>query len=318
MKTKMTKNRRAKSSAINRDLQAFLKDVDRLSKLPMSDKNSQGLVQDYPFDAQLLELSALYRSSRNIFLKNGGEFAAKICSVARSLSAHDLFANNIQYSPMLSEIMWFKEGGYREVADPSEKLDFFKDYSGVSLFHEQNHRIVWQNLPPAPTEQVEFCRYLNFAESVVVTLDLVLADQVGKKLSPAFERMKTIYRTGGDDEWHLKSKSEYRKYLQAVMTATYFLLELYNPKDIAKGLNHIFPNEKRLVKDAVKRSLDLSDLFIQKTNQLWQERYWQQASGKLADFHSSSAADPLYLPEDPLDFGEYEFAIADKVFDLLL
>ncbi|MNL44820.1 hypothetical protein D3C87_1674200 [compost metagenome] len=67
-------------------------------------------------------------------------------------------------------------------------------------------------------------------------------------------------------------------------------------------------------KDAVKRALDISEVFTQNTNQVWQSRYWKKAQASLEFFHQGSLEDPLYLPEDPLDFEE-EFHIASHVFD---
>lgn len=295
-------------------LAQFLNDLGLLLKIPVPSKFEDLALPEYPFDSQALALSQLYRNSRKIYVDFGGKFSSKLCSVARSLSSQDLFMNCIDYSPMQSELLWFKAGGFCEVTDPQNEIEKFLDFNGVSLYHEQNHRIVWAILPPAPSDKIDFCRYLNFAESLVITLDLALADQIGKKLSPSFERLKTIYRTGGEDAWAHRSKQDYRSYLQANCAATYLLLELYNKNSISKGLNFIFPKHKRIVNSALKRSQDLSKNFVLATNQLWQERYWQSAQRRLAKLHQGSKQEVLYLPENPLDFGENEFAIANQIF----
>lgn len=299
----------------NKDQQAFLKDADLLFSLPTNPAQKDLVLTEYPFDAQLITMSDLYQKSRKLYVAGGGKFEQKLCSVARSLSSQDLFKEQIEYSPILSEMLWFKDH-HKEVAESETVIPSYKYFNGISLYHEQNHRIVWKSLPPAPSDEVELRRYLNFAESLVIVLDLALADQVGKKLSYAFERMKTIYRTGGEDDWYQKSKSEYRRYLYANLTASYYLLELYSPKDIPKGLQNIFSSDKKLIKDAMKRSLDLSELFTQVTNPLWQDLYWHSAEQSLSLLHADSKEEVFYLPEHPLDFGEDEFEIADRVLDL--
>lgn len=295
------------------DVKYFVKDLKDLSALPSSKKYAKILVNEYPFDAQLLEASPLYRHSRQAYLKLGGEYSAKLCSTMRSLSAQDLFKDHIEYSPTASEMMWFKDHSH-DVADPVEAINSLMRFNEISLFHEQNHRVVWRLLPPPPKEQRDLCRYLNFAESLVVTLDLALGDQLGKKNSPIFESMKVIYRTGGEDTWLKKSKEEYRRYLLALLCSTYLLLEMINPEDILKAVDYIFPGQKKMNKDAVQRGLDLNELFTRVTNPQWQDRYWKSALEKLLKMHKGSKFEPLYLAEDALDL-EGEFEIAEQVFD---
>ncbi len=236
----MTLQKNQKNSV---ELRLFLKDTEQLFAVPTARKYENLVLPEYPFDAQLLSLSELYRRSRKFYAKMGGQFSPKLCSVPRSLSSQDLFGAYVEYSPLLSEWIWFLRQ-HHEIANPGQAAEALQSYNGISLYHEQNHRIVWESLPPAPGEKIELCRYLNFAESLVITLDLALADQIGKKLSPAFERRKAIYRTGGEDSWSQKSKSEYRTYLCAIFCATYFLLEMYHPDDIPQGLEQLFPNRK--------------------------------------------------------------------------
>jgi hypothetical protein len=208
---------------------------------------------------------------------------------------------------------WFKDHSH-EVVDPEVLMNAMSCYNEISLFHEQNHRVVWQLLPTAPREERDFCRYLNFAESLVVTLDLALGDDLGPKLSPVFERLKAIYRPGGEDKWFRSSKKEYRQYLHAVLFVTYMILELIDPRDIPAALDYVVPDLKKRNVDALKRGLELSELFTMNTNRQWQQRFWKLAQDRLAEVHKNSPEDPLYLPEDPLDFEE-EFVIANRVFD---
>lgn len=305
---------RVTKTKLDAELKCFLKDLETLLGIPTKTKHLDLLLAEYPFDGQLLTLSSLYRKSRSLYYDLSGEFLPKVSSTMRSLSSQDLFKDQIEYSPMLSEITWFKDH-YAECVDPVFAMKSIKSFSDISLFHEQNHRILWRVLPPAPHEQRDFCRYLNFSESLVVTMDLALGDELGGDLSSAFERLKAIYRPGGEDSWFKKSQQEYRRYLHALLYSTYLLLELVHPDDILKAVDYVLPGQKKMNKDAVRRALELSELFTHNTNRQWQQRFWRKAQQGLSLLHEGSAEDPWYLPEDPLDFEE-EFIIANRFFDL--
>lgn len=291
----------------------FLKDVEILASLPTSKKYQKQILPEYPFDAQLLNASRLYRESRKLYLSLGGIFSARVCSTMRSLSAQDLFKDEIEYTPSLSELLWFKDH-FQEVSDPAEEVKAWTRFNEISLYHEQNHRVLWRLLPPAPTEERDLCRYLNFAESLVVVLDLALGDELGRKLSPVLESMKVIYRPGGEHMWHRQSKSVYRQYLLALLCTTYLALELVHNDDILNAVDYILPGQKKMNKQAVPRGLQLSELFTRVTNPEWQKRHWKDAAKKLQKMHKGTAEDALYLPEDPLDL-EAEFFYAHRVFD---
>ncbi|UXR63088.1 hypothetical protein EZJ49_08365 [Bdellovibrio bacteriovorus] len=294
--------------------QKYLKNISTLFALPVAKKYNSLTLEEYPFDAQLLNASSLYRQSRNLYLSLDGKYAARVCSTMRSLSAQDLFKDHIEYSPILSEMLWFKDHA-AEVADPEASVQSLLAYSEISLFHEQNHRILWRLLPPAPKEQRAFCRYLNFAESLVVTLDLALGDELGTTVSNSFEQVRAIYRPGGVDKWSQLPKKEYRQYLYALLTATYLLLEMVHPEDIESAVNYIVPGNKPMVKAATKRALELSELFTHNTNQQWQQRFWKQAQTGLSKLHNGSKSQIWHLPEDPLDLND-EFLLADRVFEI--
>ncbi|XGC79445.1 hypothetical protein ACES2L_08910 [Bdellovibrio bacteriovorus] len=298
---------------MNSALKKYLNSVNYILALPVKKNHASLTLEECAFDAQLLSLSSLYRHSRKTFLQMNGEFHPKVCSTMRSLSTHDLFANHIEYSPLLSEVHWFKDHSH-QLADPEEAMAAILRFSEISLFHEQNHRILWQLLPPAPEFQDDLRRYLNFAESLVVVLDLALGDELGKEQSQHFENVRSIYRPGGEHPWAKESKAQYREYLLALLATTYLSLELIVPEDIPKAVEYYFPGQKKMVRAAVKRGLQLSELFTQNTNRQWQSLYWQQASKKLSALHKGSDQDPLYLPEDPLDLDE-EFVIARHVLN---
>jgi hypothetical protein len=297
----------------NSELQDYLDDIESLSALPVSGKFKKLVLPEYPFDAQLLSASKLYRESRKLYLSLGGVFTPTICSTMRSLSAQDLFKDEISFTPAFSEILWFKDH-HHEVSDPVNEIKALSRFSEISIYHEQNHRVLWRLLPPAPKEERDFCRYLNFAESLVVMLDLALGDELGARSSPLFERLKVIYRPGGEDTWFAKTKAEYRNYLLAILSTTYFALEILHNDDIPAAVDYLFPGQRKMTKNAVRRGLELSELFSRVTNPEWQGRYWKSAQIKLRKLHTNSEEDTLYLPEDPLDL-EAEFYYAHRVFD---
>lgn len=297
------------------DFSRFLKDARRLAAVPCSARYAKHALYEYPFDHQLLSLSRLYRESRKQYLAIGGRYAPRISSTMRSLSAQDLFADTIDYTPAATELNWFISH-VDDVYDPADEVAALERFNTISVFHEQNHRILWRLLPPAPKDERDLVRYLNFAESLVVMLDLALGDEIGPRLSPAFERMKVIYRTSRPSTSRPPSKGDYRNYLLAMLCSTYFILELMNPEDILKAVNYVLPGQKAMNRAAATRALDISELFTRITNPQWQEREWKTARSRLAKRHRGSAIDPLYLPEDPLDLEE-EFVIARQVLDQL-
>lgn len=231
----------------------------------------------------------------------------------RSLSSHDLFAAEIEYTPALSELRWFVDNS-EKVTDPGDEVAALKRFNDIALFHEQNHRIVWQMLPPAPVKKDGLRRYLNFAESLVVTLDAALGDEVGKKLSPVFERMNVLYRPGGESRFCKSPKTHYRRYLISFFCATYFLLERIHKRDILKAVNYLFPDDLRVNQDAVKRALELNESFVTVTNPEWQELYWKLAAKKLQKIHDRKQTVSLNLPADPLDLGA-EISLVHQLLD---
>lgn len=288
---------------LNLEVKKYLSDLEYLSALPTSSKYKKLVLEEFPFDAQLLEASSLYRSSRKFYFALGGVFKSRVCSTMRGLSAQDLFKDQIDYTPSFSEMLWFKDFHF-EVADPQEEVRSLTRFNEISLYHEQNHRVIWRLLPPAPKEKEDLRRYLNFAESLVVILDLALGDQLGLKKSKVFERMKVIYRSAGKEKYLALSKSAYRDYLLALFIATYYALETIHYDDIPQAVSFVMRGRVSTYRDAVKRALEINELFTRVTNPMWQDRYWQEAAKKLEKIQKGSNQDTLYLPEDPLDIAE--------------
>lgn len=300
-------------SAINDPVRGFVKDARFIFSVPTPKKYSELVLPEFPFDLQLLNLSPVYRKSRKLFLKLGGRYYPRICSTMRGLSAQDLFKNEIDYPPTLSELKWFIRHG-SIYSDAAQEVSALLRFSEISIFHEQNHRIVWQILPPCPRSKPEVSRYLNFAEALVVTLDMVLGDELGSKTSCAFENLKMIYHPSGNDPFAKKRKTGYRNYLLAIFVTIYFSLETMHPDDVLKAVNYVLPGQKNLNRPAVKRAQELSELFRNVTNPEWQKLNWQKSKKKLTQLQSWSSEKPLILPRNSLDL-EIEFNIAERVFD---
>lgn len=289
----------------------FLNDLEVLSAMPTSKKHDSLWLEEYPFDLQLLTASRLYRESRRSYVELGGTFSPRISSTMRSLSAQDLFADDIDYTPSFTEIEWFRDH-HREISDPEDEVAALARFNEISLFHEQNHRVIWRILPPVPIAERDVSRYLNFAESLVVMLDLALGDELGAKISTTAERLKVVYRTGRESKWKKQGKPVYRRYLLAIQCATYFVLEMINPEDVLAAVNFVFPGQKVMNADAVRRSLDINELFTRVTNPEWQKRNWKTVRRKLAPLHADSRLEPLRLPKDSLSLDD-EFAITRGV-----
>ncbi len=295
------------------NVKIFLNDINTVSAVPVQKSYQKWVLPEYPFDHQLLSLSSIYRKSRQTYLKIGGSFQPRVCSTMRGLSAQDLFKNEIDFTPALSEMMWFKDSGHY-VSNAAEMLEALTNFTEISVFHEQNHRILWQLLPPAPKDREGFCRYLNFAESLVVTLDMAMADQIGKKLSAPLERLKVIYRSGGRDKYSEGSKETYRNYLLATLVTTYCALELIHNDDILNAVNYVLPGQKAINKVAHRRGMELSEIFTRVTNPEWQALYWKSAQEKLSRIQKKSKPPILNLPKEVLDL-DTELDLALNVFE---
>lgn len=294
-------------------VKVFVNDVKTILKLPINSAVRKFEIPEYPFDTQMLSLSPLYFKSRQAYLKLGGKHVAAVCSTMRSLSTQDLFKNEIHYSPMHSEMVWLYENA-KYFIDTKDQVSAIQHFHAISIFHEQNHRIIWQLMPKAPTDKINLRRYLNFAESLVVMLDLALADQINPKVSKSLERMSLLYRPAGSAKLQSLTTTDYRQYLLSAFVATYCMLERVNGEDILKVVNYVLPENKKINKQAVHRGLELNQDFTEVTNPGWQEIYWQSAAVKLKEIHKKSKAPVLVLPQDPLDL-ELELSIVEQVLN---
>jgi hypothetical protein len=267
------------------------------------------VVKDQPYDQLLLVKSSLYRQSRRLYLKQSGRFHSTLVSSARTLSSPILLTPIIEYTPLESELRW-------RATDPIEKqhperLHELKKYIS-SLYHEQNHRLLWNLLPSAPKKLELLGKYLNFAESLVITLDMALADQLGPQTAALLKIVGVIYDPGTSVRKEVKSGRMYRNYLQAALHATYLNLELFHPEYIREVVLELFPNLGSLAERAINRSLNLNAGFISKTNLAWQKKHRSQVIEKLAK-RSESA---IELPKEAHN-NRIQYMIAEQWFDLM-
>jgi hypothetical protein len=285
----------------------FQKAVARLARQTVA--RQPAAVADYPFDAQLLARSALYRRSRKLFAEGGGTFRSTLVSSARTLSSAILLENTIEYTPLARELLW-------AATDPIERrnpatLTSLRKFI-PSLFHEQNHRILWKRLPAAPVKPGPLRRYLNFAEALVITADMALADELGPGLASDFKAVGVIYDPGTDVRERAPSKRDYRNYLQACLHATYLNLEVFKPEVIAQVTRALYANAGPLADRAVARAANLNKGFIIQTNLNWQRKHRKAVLKALA----TGPAARLDLEDDPLN-NRQQYMFAEHWFELL-
>ncbi len=277
------------------ELRAALARLRKLKANPYAGKSLPG----QPFDLLLLQLSPAYRRSRKAYRKQGGRHLASFVSTPRTLSSAALLSNEIEYSPLEREYAW------AATLPPTKTNDYRLleiRTSVTSLFHEQNHRLLWQLLPPAPRDRAGLRRYLNLAESLVVVTDMGLADDLGTKQARDFYLSGTIYDPGTSvREEGLKGRM-YRNYLQAALHATYLNLELFDPSRIPDVIEAMFPMIGPYARRAALRSLNLDRAFVEKTNPAWQSRNFQAVRASLSrELNQPGNHEPLVLPSGPMD-----------------
>jgi hypothetical protein len=274
-----------------------------------------------PFDSILLQLSPLFRHSRKLYLDQGGNYYPTLLSSPRTLSSPSLLEQIIEYSPIERELIWSATDPVESKSLHLEHLFETRAYS-TSLFHETNHRILWTFLPPPPPlgkTGSPVARYLNFVESLVVTLDMALGDELGPELSQVLYLAGVTYDPGTDLRRRPIARRTYRNYLHACLYATYLRLELYEPVDIEKAVTHLYSSAlddpalnsvPSLTKRAMARAERLDEAFVRITNLDWQEKNRSQVVKSL----SQKNREPLTLAETALD-NRLPYLWAEKWFE---
>lgn len=276
------------------------------------------LVPEQPFDSHLLALSPLYRRSRSRYLSLGGTFVPALLSSGRSLGSPTLLSSEIHYSPVESELIWTAmDGVERQNAHRAGERILELRAFVTTLFHEQNHRTLWKLLPPSPSDRNGVRRYLNFAESLVITLDMALGDELGPRISSPFYLLGATYDPGTTIRELKVGRRVYRNYLQAALHATYLNLELFAPADIEAGIRALFPGLGGLAERAARRAGRLDRAFVWKTNPSWQRKNWRQVAshpGRACRQPVGRDPKPLVLPADPRDH-RLQYLIAERCFE---
>jgi hypothetical protein len=271
-------------------------------------------LSEQPFDSLLLSLSPLFVRNRETFLKTGGHFHSSLLSSPRSLSSPSLLDPTIQYSPVESELIWAASDPIESANLKLNRLYEARSYT-TSLFHEQSHRILWKRLPPPPPVEKRsgsVFRYLNFVESLVITLDMALGDELGPNLAKIFYLTGATYDPGTDLRLKKISRRVYRNYLHACLYTTYLTLQLYDAEELPGIVTQLYPAEPLLTKRAIERATQLDEAFVRITNIDWQEKNEQTVVKRLSALNPK--ASPLILPRDPLD-NRIAYILAEKWFE---
>jgi len=139
---------------------------------------------------------------------------------------------------------------------------------------------------------------LHFAESLVVMLDMALADSLPRAFSEALYQVGSIYDPGApwlDDlrKSGLPARRAQRYHwnaLQAACEATFLNLELFDPAQIPGHITNMFPAEcapptargrPSLITRAARRALRLDRLFVEQTNPEWLRKHGTKAGKAL-------------------------------------
>ena len=311
---------KAPASTHGHQVQILKRGISLLAKASVQIPKQSLMLSEQPFDSHLLALSPLYRKSRKLFRKIGGTFKATLVSSPRSLSSAALLSSSIEYSPLERELIWAATDPFE--SRNSAHLLSVRTFTS-SLFHEQNHRILWQLLPGIPTSSAAISRYLNFAESLVITMDMALGDEIGPELSRVFHLSGVTYDMGTNVLREIKhggaltprgisTRRIYRNYLQAALHATYLNLELYESRDIPRVISALFPGLGELADRAARRSGNLDRQFISRTNLIWQQKNIKEVRRVL----SRRTAPPLQLPDSAVD-NRLQYLFAEKWFEAM-
>ena len=280
--------KKTRTRRLERGLQALSPLLKTLDPNPIA-------LPGHPLDEALLALSPLYTRSRQIYLNQGGSYFPSLISSPRTLSSIALLENEIEYSPIEREYLWTAHDPDQLKHDPNSLTRLRLCISNV--FHEQNHRILWSFLPQPPKHAEARRRYLNFIESLVITLDMALGDELGEPLARLFHECGVVYDPGTSIKKSLTLSRAYRNYLQATQYATYLYLEHFEALEIESIMKHLHGHLQATLPRAVQRALRLDSEFVYRTNPLWQDKHSQQ----VLEHFKGKPGDELTLSEDPLN-----------------
>jgi hypothetical protein len=142
-------------------------------------------------------------------------------------------------------------------------------------------------------------------------MDMALGDELGHGVSVFFYLTGVTYDPGTDILKDGLTAREYRNYLHACSYATFLKLEFYSDEDIRKAVEHLYPQNKKILDRAIKRALRLDNAFVQITNPMWQEAQLPVFTRRMG----SSSSKALQVPRDPLE-NHLHYLWAERWFDL--
>jgi len=286
-------------------------EIKRYLKKNVGKKPHALTLPEQPFDSYYLKLSPLYRKSREVFYQTDGVFKPELLTAPRSLGSDSLLDECVSYSPIESEMLWSASGPVQ--SKKPEHLFQLATFT-TSIFHEQNHRILWKMLPkPKDRSKEGLRRYLNFVEGLVVSLDAALGDELGEKNANLGYSAGSLYDPGS--RVRFRNQRERLNYYHAYLRTTYFALEGYHRDRVIESMFKLHPElSGDLMDHATQRALRLDTLFIELTNPVWQEKNYKTVAKRLTPTKKERT---LEIQADPVQFLE-PYVWAEKIFQKLL
>ena len=266
-------------------------------------------------DRHLLWISPLYRRSRQLFLQTSGNFVPSYLSLVRALTSPTLIDPNIHYTPYQDELVWVtSRGSFLKAFDPL----FLKTMKETitPIYHEQNHRILWNILPPPGPDYRTFKRYLHFAESIAVALDAACSNELGRPLGQIFNLCGVLANFGDPTAFQTMNRPTYRRYLKAHAYSNYLYMELYQPRQVIEFICRHFrddlgPLALHAAEDAIG---GLNIDFVRVTCPSWENQHLRYAHKQLRK-RAEAEASTLTMPADFRDLIVFE-RMAERLFVL--
>ena len=266
-------------------------------------------------DRHLLWISPLYRRSRKLFLQTNGNFVPSYMSLVRALTSPTLIDPDIHYTPYQDELVWVTSRASFLQAFHPRLLKAMKE-TVTPIYHEQNHRILWDILPPPGPDYRAFKRYLHFAESIAVALDAACSNELGHPLGQIFNNCGVLANFGDATLFQtVTNRSTYRRYLIAHAYSNYLNMELYQPRQVIEFICRHFGDLGPLAKHAAEDAIGgLNVDFVRITCPSWENQHLRYAFERLRR-RAKTGALTLTMPVDIGDSTVFE-SMAQRLFVL--
>lgn len=252
---------KTKASNMNQGIRIVYKNYDKLKEHPLEVKNQI-------FDRFMLYSYPLYLKSRQLAIENDCKFEHIHSDIAFQLIENTLLTKRIQIVPLENECRWAAfDLQYKNSLHIMHVL-----HNISSVFHEQNHRILWSLLPKCSQGGRALKNYLNFAESMTMTLDYALAHKIQPKMAWFLQLIGVSYR-GAHFRKHSNDKKNYSDFLVAFCIGQLMYFDFYKKRDVKKFLKEKFPNQADIISDAVDMAFTIESEFNTETNHQWQMKY---------------------------------------------